>query len=146
MSWFRREPAVAGSWSLGVRVVFLPGGTEVAAYAALPAEVRPVPVRVLDMGRFPWGPWREREFELAADVVARLHATLARGYPKLLPADPLEGFDGIDVRLGVELVGADPADCRMFRFRMWSRDFSPGVPAVQVVWDLLDPWRLASPG
>ena len=144
MGWFRREPAVAGAWSLGVRAVFLPGGTEVAAYAVLPAEVRPVAVRVLDMGRFPWGPWREAEHTLAPEVVARLHAVLTAGYPELLPAEPFQGFDGIDVRLGVERVGAEPADCRMFRFRMWSREVSPGVPAVQVVWELLDPWRLAS--
>lgn len=98
------------------------------------------------MGRFPWGPWREAECSLSADVVARMLTTLAAGYPELLPSEPFRGYDGIDVKLGVERVGTETADGRIFRFRMWSREFSPGVPAVQVAWDLLDAWRLASLG
>lgn len=138
------ENRQSGPWSLGVRAMFLPGGPEVAAYAVLPAEVRPVSLCVLEMGRFPWGPWREAEHMLSAEVVARLHATLTASYPELLPTAPFQGFDGIDVHLGVERMGAQPVDCRAFRFRMWSREFTPDVPAVQVVWDLLDPWRLAA--
>ena len=141
MSWFRSQPTVVDSWSVGVRAVFLPGGEEVLAFAVLPATVAPVQVRVLEMRRFPWEPWREHEYLLTAEVVGRLHATFAREYPDLLPTDPSLGLDGIDVELGVERVGAQPADCRRFRFRMWSCDCST-VPAVEVAWDLLDPWRL----
>ena len=128
------------SWSIGVRLIFLPGGQELLAFALLSAEVAPVAVRVLDMERFPWQPWREREYQLPIDVVARLHANLARQYPELLPAKPFNGFDGIDVRLAITRVGVTPADAQMFRFRMWTPEFHTN-PAVEVVWDLLEPWR-----
>jgi hypothetical protein len=122
--------------------VILPHGNDIMFYAELPAEVRPTPVRILDLDRFPLGLWREGEYILSAEVVARPHATLA-AYPELLPSDPTEGFDGMAVRLDIERLGERPRNRNTFRFRMlWTRRELCSQPAVQMAWELFDAWRL----